>query len=138
MRFRLAALSWTAASTLIFLLAEAVPAQYARVPTPKAPATVSPGVGSTAHTWHLGVTGCDTIYGVELSSVVVGSAAAQHGLKPGYRIIEVNGNRVGIVARRVNPLSAELQRSTTGQVQLLIWDAQTQLEKYITVTLAKR
>ncbi len=87
--------------------------------------------------WYLGVQGCNTIYGVEVNTVLRDTPASRIGLVPGDRIIEVDGNRVGIVNHRVNQLSDEFQHSKDGKVKLLIWNVRTQLEQYITVQLAK-
>jgi S1-C subfamily serine protease len=87
-----------------------------------APGGASPYWLPPHNDWKLGVYAYNTETGVVITRVVPRSAAAQAGLEPGDKVVNVAGFQVGYVGDRLYPLGHELQRQAgpNGRVGLLV------------------
>lgn len=90
---------------------------------------IAPGYPNSYPTgrWQLGVQVQNTNTGVQLTTVIPGSAAANGGLTVGDRILAVGGQQVGYVDGRLIDLGDAINQSigATGQVTFLTYSART-------------
>ncbi|NND99176.1 MAG: PDZ domain-containing protein [Pirellulaceae bacterium] len=74
--------------------------------------------------WILGVRADITATGFVIRGVAADSPASRIGLEPGDRIVAVDGQQIGLLGRRIVPLTKQLQQlgGDDGRVRLLVQD----------------